>query len=419
MGRMINFFVCGLVLAAHPLANAGENDGRVKKKLLLAHMMPWFQSKATHGAWGWHWTMGKTNPDRVIDGMPDLASHFHPLIGPYDSGDDDLISCQLLTMKLAGIDGVLIDWYGIDDLWDYKSIHQNTLKIIQKASLVGLKFGIVYEDQTIKHLIDQGKLPVADSVQAGQRTLRWMAENWFVKPNYVRVDDKPVILVFGPTTYSADEWQAVCAGARVPLASFTLSDRKQGSLGGFDWPMPRGGAAGCETEREAFRSRSRSWSTRIDAAYPRFEDYYAEAEVHASWGQVPDDGGKRFQNLLEEGIQSAAPIIQLITWNDWGEGTQIEPSVEFGYRDLETVQKAKRKLSPRFLYQATDLRLPIRLYELRKRVAKQKGLSRICDQAEARLVAGETAKASSLLDQIEKTLNYEDLLHDSFDIAKH
>jgi hypothetical protein len=30
-------------------------------------------------------------------------------------------------------------------------------------------------------------------------------------------------------------------------------------------------------------------------------------------------------------------IIQIATWNDWGEGTVVEPSREFGYRDLELV----------------------------------------------------------------------------------
>jgi len=26
-------------------------------------------------------------------------------------------------------------------------------------------------------------------------------------------------------------------------------------------------------------------------------------------------------------------MVQIATWNDWGEGTGIEPTAEFGYRD--------------------------------------------------------------------------------------
>jgi len=51
--------------------------------------------------------------------------------------------------------------------------------------------------------------------------------------------------------------------------------------------------------------------------------------------------------------------VQLVTWNDWGEGTQIEPSVEFGYRDLEATQRERRRMTPSFPCIAADLRLPL------------------------------------------------------------
>src|SRR5579862_9062446 len=111
----------------------------IAKPLVLAHYMPWYQSKPVSGQWGWHWTMNHFNPD-----LGSLASQFRPLIGPYDSSDPDALECQCLLMKLSGIDGMLIDWYGIDDLYDYPQINRNTEAMIRMATRTGLRFGIVY-----------------------------------------------------------------------------------------------------------------------------------------------------------------------------------------------------------------------------------------------------------------------------------
>jgi hypothetical protein len=77
--------------------------------MVLVHVMPWFESKAVSGRWGWHWTMEKTDPDKGA-----LASHDRPACGPYDSGDPATIATQVALMKAAGIDGAIIDWNGPD-----------------------------------------------------------------------------------------------------------------------------------------------------------------------------------------------------------------------------------------------------------------------------------------------------------------
>jgi hypothetical protein len=93
----------------------------------MAHYMPWYQSPAVMGAWGWHWTMDHFNPNQKdADGQPSIASHHPPLTGPYDSSDDALLEYQVLLMKLSGIDGVIVDWYGFEDFQDYGLIKPAT-----------------------------------------------------------------------------------------------------------------------------------------------------------------------------------------------------------------------------------------------------------------------------------------------------
>ena len=98
------------VTTLSPVAVTKANSMKV-----YVHYMPWFETKATNGGtWGVHWKMSKCNPDSVdATGRRQIASHYYPLVGPYASSDPNLIEYHLLLMKYAGIDGILIDWYGI------------------------------------------------------------------------------------------------------------------------------------------------------------------------------------------------------------------------------------------------------------------------------------------------------------------
>ena len=127
------------------------------QRMILAHYMPWYVAKPFSQVWGWHWTMNHFDPEQVVNGERPIASHFYPLIGPYDSGDPYLLEYHLLLMKLAGIDGVVVDWYGLQDFRDYRVLHRNTQRLVDQVERLGMKFAICYEDQTIS----AGSYPVS------------------------------------------------------------------------------------------------------------------------------------------------------------------------------------------------------------------------------------------------------------------
>src|SRR5262249_7204243 len=132
--------------------------------------------------------------------------------------------------------------------------------------------------------------------------------------------------------------------------------------------------------QDAFYDAARAWPLAMAVAFPRFHDIYEQAGVHTSWGRIPDDDGRTFATSLERALRSGLPLVQVSTWNDWGEGTQIEPSVEFGTRDLEVVQRLRRqRLEREFAVTAEDLRLPYRLFRLRKARHSASGAGRQLD----------------------------------------
>lgn len=91
--------------------------------LVLAHYMAWYQARPYSAAWGWHWTMNRFNPDVVSNGRRQIASHLYPAIGPYDSRDADVAEYHALLMKMSGLAGVIVDWYGASNVYDYPLIN--------------------------------------------------------------------------------------------------------------------------------------------------------------------------------------------------------------------------------------------------------------------------------------------------------
>ena len=347
----------------------------------MVHVMPWFSLNPS----GWHWTMGKTDAAKG-----ELASHYRPLGGAYDSADPDLIERQTLQMKVAGFDGMLVDWYGDRDRYDYLPNHRATERLFQGAKRVGLSFALVYEDATVPNLISGGIFKKDDAVPEGHALFQRAAKRWFGSPTYQKLDGKPLVMVFGPQFYADDDWPRIFDGLAVTYLS--LHRRKGTAVGAYDWPLPQGGEWKAKLAR--FREESKAWPVAVPVAFPRFHDFYKRAGVGEGYGEIPDADGETYRTTLREATTTGRKIVQVATWNDWGEGTQIEPSEEFGYRDLEATQAQRRKLEPAFPYSKNDLRLPMRLYELRKKGADRRKL----DQAAKALANGKPDEARALLD---------------------
>ena len=122
-----------------PVITAPKQVAKTNATKVYMHVMPWFQSKAHSGYWGSHWRMNNKNPENILpNGQREIASHYYPLIGPYDSGDPDLVDYHVLLMKYAGVDGVLIDWYGSHAVLDYGSNLKNTNAIVEGIKKTGL-----------------------------------------------------------------------------------------------------------------------------------------------------------------------------------------------------------------------------------------------------------------------------------------
>ena len=141
-------------------------------------------------------------PTSPIMAKLEIASWYYPLIGPYDSLDPAVLEYHVLLMKLAGIDGVIVDWYGQDNYYDYGINNQRTLALLNYARKAGLKFSLCYEDATIQAEINGGSMngvnTATNAIAHAQQTMLYAQTNFFTDPSFLRLSNAPVLLNFGP-----------------------------------------------------------------------------------------------------------------------------------------------------------------------------------------------------------------------------
>ncbi|MDL2212445.1 hypothetical protein LJC29_00575 [Bacteroides sp. OttesenSCG-928-N06] len=361
---------------------------------LYAHYMPWFETPETNnGKWGQHWTMANKDPNKVgANGKREIAAHFYPLIGPYASGDADVIEYHLLLMKYSGIDGVLIDWYGTRDYYDYAANSRNTEAFIKGADKIGLKYAIVYEDQTLRDGLEESA-----KVTQARADMRYLETTFFNRNNYIKINGKPLLLTFGPQEIKKPaDWTSifsVLSTKPVFLPLYGHSDAANNASstnaqGEFIWVD----AASMETKYDAV-GRFDIW---MGGAYPGFKGYYKDG----GWGNNPlndidHENGALLKRLLQMAKDRNAEHLQLITWNDFGEGTIIEPTQEFGYKFLTEIQAfAGTSYSQSVLTSVLDF------YNLRKEPGKDELTKKKLEQIYYYFISLQADKAQELINEL-------------------
>jgi hypothetical protein len=394
----------------------------------MVYYMPWYVAKPYNRVWGWHWTMNHFNPDVMnASGERQIASWYYPLIGPYDSADPAVLEYHVLLMKLGGVDGVIVDWYGPDDYADYAINNQRTAALFQYTRKAGLKFSLCYEDQTIRQEVSGGFIHASNAIAHAQQTMMYAQTNFLTDRSFLRWNNRPVVLNFGPQYFRTNsQWEAIFSvldAAQQP-AFFTEDNRLAMGVGAFDWPpmwlsrAPGTGGvlsvAALDGYLSDFNQKARAWPAFISSAWPRFHDIYQQAGVRDYWGYLGDCNGDTFRETLGRAMTNTSAMVQIVTWNDYGEGTIVEPTQEYGYRDLGIIQDYRRRyLDSSFPYLTNDLTLATRLYNLRRECVSNSVTSAELDRVFTNIITANLANANLRLAALESSANNPPAVRDS------
>ncbi|WP_299157220.1 glycoside hydrolase family 71/99-like protein [uncultured Tenacibaculum sp.] len=375
---------------------AVKREKRTLEKPIFVHYMPWFRSKEIDGAWGQHWTMTNKNPDVInSEEKREIASHYYPLIGPYSTKDKYLQQYHLLLMKLSGVDGVIFDWYGKRDILDFEEIKQGMESFVSELEKTSLEFSVMYEDRVVK---EQARSLTQLQINQAIGDLKYIEQKYLSKDCYIQIESNPLLMIFGPSYIdNATDWSTILnsISTNVNLLALWNATNLLGSTntsGEYAW-----------IDKNHLTTLSGYYLNNVDfnkdivggVAYPRFDDFYIEG----GW-KLPEEedwsldgrGIDVFKESFDESLRHSVDFIQIATWNDFGEGTQIEPTKEHRFLHLEELQEYTKTS-----YEKEDLRIPYYIYKLRKKHSNNFIVKFLMDVAHWYAMNNRIAKAKRLV----------------------
>ncbi|MCB0190779.1 MAG: hypothetical protein KDJ65_02445 [Anaerolineae bacterium] len=364
--------------------------------LVLAHYMPWFKTPEYSGKWQhWNWDPdddGGQDPEDLIpkrlnsDDSWDLAAAHQPIIGPYDSTDPHLIEYHLALAWAAGIDGFVTDWYGPGDVGETDLAFRRMLTTVERwRQEYNFRFflAITYEEQLLMQFNDDQTREANASTH-----LNYILTEYTSQASYLHYDKVPLIFYF-------EAWPDGQAGllrpqqlsrvkAELPTFHLMYMGAEQEFLdvsqGFFSWvsgtnedPNDWGKDYVDWVYNEMdYRTQKHDLELNIGSVWPGFDD----SKVWG-WGSSPrfiarQDGlvyAQTWEAALRDQVQrqrESPSWVQIVTWNDWNEGSEIEPSVEHGATYLQATQGYAGRYTGRDLSSAALL-IPEAIYRLRKR----------------------------------------------------
>jgi hypothetical protein len=237
-------------------------------------------------------------------------TNYTPSLGYYSSTDDATIDEQLRLAQGAHLDAFIASWWGQDTTTDIA--FQYILGRSQRSDspYPDLRWAVYYEQES------QGDPTVAQILA----DLQYLQDKAFTQPGYLRVGGKPVVFVYASGTDGsgmASRWAQAKAqfGGNVYVVLKVYSGYKSDPNQPDSW-------------------HQYSPAVAYDSQLP-----YSVAVSPGFWkvGEQPRLG--RDPATFEANVKrmaSSGAVWQLITtWNEWGEGTSVEPAAEFGTTYLD------------------------------------------------------------------------------------
>jgi hypothetical protein len=244
----------------------------------------------------------------------------------YSSTDPTQVTNQINDMISRGIDGVIIDWYGPNNSKD-----QATQLVMAEAEKhPGFTFAIMVDQGAIKDYSCGG----CSAQQSLIDQLQYAEQTYFSSPAYMTVQGQPVVTNFDIDLSYTIDWNTVNSALSThPLFLFQNNSGFTHTLSGgsYSWVMPTTTDYGM-SYLSSFYDTGISYPTHqtFGTAYKGFNDSLA------AWGSNRVMGQQCGQTWLQtyseiNGLYNSGKQLsdlQLVTWNDYEEGTEIESGIE-------------------------------------------------------------------------------------------
>ena len=254
----------------------------------------------------------------------------------YNSNDPQQVKSQVEDMMSRGMQGAVLDWYGPNEA----TINGTAMSLRSQAEAhPGFEFAIMEDGGAMFAAAQANGCDVTTQLLSD---LSYINTQYVPSPAYTRFNGRPVIYFFGVDAYYIDWSQVRSTVANNPILLFRGTDglTRPISDGGFQWedinadpfhpasPNPFDPALAAQSA--FYQTAQTAGRLAIGSAYRGFNDSLApwgiDRFVHPTCGQTWLATFADIANFYSSANQ--LPALQIVTWNDYDEGTAIEMGID-------------------------------------------------------------------------------------------
>jgi len=296
-------------------------------RYVMAFYYPWYGTKEFGGAER-HW--GKW--DAARKDAPE--SRRWPAEGPYDSTDPKMVERHMRQFAEAGIDVPIASWWGPGDHTD-----KAMPVILDHAAKHGRKVTIYFE-------VVRSNPPTPESAAAD---LDYLAKQYANHPAWLRVGKQPVIFLYGRVMdqlgegkwvrtldlarrQSGVDWIAIADGINAGYGSLFDGIHSYNTMGSYlnrpeaDWPS---------IARNHMNDSIRFARPNGHVACATIVPGYDDTKIRKPGANLERFDGRLYDAQWRVALETQPDWILITSFNEWHEGSEIEPSAELGDKYLK------------------------------------------------------------------------------------
>jgi len=314
-------------------------EGTEPSARVAAFYYPWYGNPEKDSKWI-HWEEGGKNPPM------DISSDYYPVLGAYSSADREVVAQHFAWLRAAGVGVVITSWWGPGS---------NTDKLVPLLLEMGERYGI-----KVAFLIEG---TVTRTAKYLLTDVQYIYQRYGDHPAFYRTSqgslwssgEKPQGLflmwgvrfeVEGGEPVEPDYWREVMDQIHaLPDGGLMIGDETSGewvTTGHFDGVYNYGFLDADMAQNYAYAKALPRGAWYIPGINPGFIRTHSMGYEDFTFTPRRDGEAyaERWQAMFDTGMEPQMVVIT--TFNEWHEGTQIEPAVAgatngagFDYSDYE------------------------------------------------------------------------------------
>lgn len=315
----------------------------------------WYGNPDIDGAYS-HWNhevLVSEETPRFFSGGDDIGANFYPQLGCYSSNDPAVIEEHMRQVKRAGVGVLCVSW------WGERSFSDHAIpKILDLADLHGIKINFHLEPFPGRN------------AKTSREALIYLMTSYGDHPAFHRLErhgNLPIVYVYDSYLTSAEEWATILA----PNGERTIRGTPYDAVMIGLWVQEHEEEFMTEAHFDGFYTyfatdgftygstasnweRLAGWARENEKTFiPCVGPGYLDSRIRP-WNTENSrsrDEGTYYDRMFKAALDVAPEIVGVTSFNEWHEGTQIEPAVPEVSRDY--TYEDYRPLTPEYYLDRT------------------------------------------------------------------